>query len=309
MYRAALVEIEGGPRVRCCSPSELAIHAGDLCVFDSGMALEFGRVKTLEEKDGDLPGREMPRLLRRATLQDQAKAEESVLMSRMGMKTCAAAVEKHGLKARLVQGRYSFDRTVFTVLFTSEERVDVRENAKALASELRARVEMKQIGVRDEAGLIGGVGPCGRELCCSIWLHRFESVNVKMAKAQGLSLNPAAIGGCCGRLKCCLSYEYELYRELGRRLPPAGARVQCADGKGCVVGRDILGQTVQVRLEDERVLDCKADAVKEIWTKKDKKRRSPDEHSGIERAEPEPPGEAGAGDLRDGDAGADDAEG
>jgi len=293
MYRTACVEVEGGPRLQCVSPPDLAIHPGDACIVDDGGLLEFGRVASLEDlADETQAARNRSRVLRRATLQDQSKAEENALMSKMGLKTCVAVAAKHDLKVRVIQGRYSFDRGVFRLLFSSEERLDVKDLVKELATELRARVDMKQIGVRDEAGLIGGVGPCGRALCCCTWLHRFESINVKMAKAQGLSLNPSAIGGCCGRLKCCLGYEADVYRELGRGVPAQGSRVECSDGKGCVVERNILEQRVKVRLDDERLLEYDAAAVKEIWTKKDRSRRPSHEDSGVERAESEPAGPA-----------------
>ena len=127
---------------------------------------------------------------------------------------------------------------------------------------------MKQIGVRDEAGIIGGMGICGRKLCCCTWLRDFESVNVKMAKAQRLSLNPAAISGSCGRLKCCLRYEYEQYKEYGRGMPRQGATVDCPEGRGCVVGRDLLTQRLRVCLENQRVITCEADEATEVWVRR-----------------------------------------
>jgi len=174
-----------------------------------------------------------------------------------------------------VRVKYSFDRSVLVILFAAEERVDFQEMVKEISDELRTRVEMKQIGIRDEAGITGGLGPCGRNLCCCTWLNNFESINVKMAKIQRLSLNPGAISGMCGRLKCCLLYEYENYRELGRLLPRDGAAVKCPDGKGYVIDKDILAQRVRVRLDDERVLEYGADDVETIWSEKrvDSRRR------------------------------------
>ena len=206
-----------------------------------------------------------------------------------------------GQKIRLVRGHYSFDRSVLMVEFTSEDRLDLREMSRQIGDELHTRVELKQLGVRDEAGIIGGMGPCGRELCCSSWIRRFASINVKMAKTQGLSLNPAAIGGCCGRLKCCLGYEYETYRELAKRVPPKGARVCCPEGNGCVEDRSLLSQEVRVCLDDKRVVQCRADEVKEIWNKAPRKRREADAEAVVERPESESDGDAEAATLRDDD--------
>jgi cell fate regulator YaaT (PSP1 superfamily) len=233
-----------------------------VCIIQVERIVDVGEVKELGdlvEPPAGTPHPTLPTVLRCATLQDQAKADDNALRSRMAMDTCQAAIEKYGLDMRLIRVRYSFDRSVLMVTFSAESRVDFRDMVRDLAHELNARIEMEQIGVRDEAGIIGGIGTCGRKLCCCTWLHRFESVNVKMAKAQNLSLNPGAISGMCGRLKCCLRYEYEHYREMARHCPPDGARVSCGEGCGRVFARDILGQRVKVRLEDDRVVDCRVD--------------------------------------------------
>lgn len=269
MHIIAYVEIGEGLRLRCYKPPDLAIHEGDECIIEVDKVLEFGRVTSFEDGAADsFAEKNLPKVIRRATLQDQAKAKESALMSKMAMETCAVKAEKHELEIRLVGVRYSFDRSVLVILFAAEERVDFREMVKEISDELRTHVEMKQIGIRDEAGIIGGLGPCGRNLCCCTWLHTFESINVKMAKIQRLSLNPGAISGMCGRLKCCLLYEYENYRELGRLLPHDGAAVKCPDGKGYVIDKDILAQRVRVRLDDERVLEYGADDVETMWSGK-----------------------------------------
>jgi len=264
MSRFALVEIEDGPRVRCYCEPGLSIHVSDRCIVEADNVLEAGRVAELEESDAAVPDKKAARVLRCATLQDQAKAKENALRSKMALDSCIQKVEKYKLEMRLGRVRYSFDRKVLMVLFTAESRVDFRDMVKDLAGELHTRVEMKQIGVRDEAGHIGGMGPCGRAMCCCSWLHRFESINVKMAKAQGLSLNPATISGMCGRLKCCLRYEYDQYRELGRKMPREGSMVTCPDGKGKVIGRDVLTQRVRVRMDQERVAEFDASDVKAI---------------------------------------------
>lgn len=264
----AVVDVADGPRLKCEIPEGLSIHEGDQCVASVDGALEYGRVSEIRPRGtGVRSGPDEPKVVRQATLQDQSHASENAVRSKMAMDTCVERAAKCELDMRLVRVRFSFDRKVLTVVFTSELRVDFREMVKELAGELRARIEMRQIGVRDEAGVIGGMGPCGRALCCCTWLKEFESVNVKMAKQQRLSLNPGAISGMCGRLKCCLGYEYEQYRQLGRNLPRTGETVQCSEGRGCVVGVNVLGQRCKVCLEDKRVVECDAEDVKRNWVR------------------------------------------
>ena len=254
MARVAHVEIHEGPQVKCFVPPDLALHVRDDCIVEENRTLDFGRVMRLVEHTGD--PREvgsLPRVIRQATLQDQAKAKENALRSKMAQDSCAASAERHGLEMQLVRVRFSFDRSLLTVVFLAEKRLDFREMVKDLTGELKSRVEMKQIGVRDNAAIAGGLGPCGRALCCCTWLEHFESINVKMAKTQGLSLNPNSISGMCGRLKCCLRYEFATYRECDKQVPRDGATVTTPSGTGTVVGRDILGQKVRVRFDDNRV--------------------------------------------------------
>lgn len=289
MVRLAVVEIENGPDLACCCDVSLAIHVGDACIVQCERALEYGRVASFEDReDGTVEDCGLPRLLRRATLQDQAREQEDALRSKMARDTCESKVRQLGLPMRLVRVRYSFDRKVLSVLFTAEDRVDFRELVRALASELGAHIEMRQIGVRDEAAIVGGLGPCGRQLCCCSWLSHFESINVKMAKSQNLSLNPGAINGMCGRLKCCLRYEYDQYRDLVRRVPKEGTVVRCAEGTGRVISRDILAQQVKVRLEDDRICDFAAADVERVdGPARKRKKRSPNENPAAERSESE----------------------
>ena len=292
MNRIVHVEIEEGRTPACSCASDLAIHAGDQCIVESDRILEFGKVAKIEEAaDGASPDKRTARVLRRATLQDLAKANEDGIMSRIAMTTLTAKVEKLALDMRVVRVRYSFDRSVLRVTFTAEDRIDYSALVQELGAELRTRIEMNQIGVRDEAGMIGGMGSCGRRLCCCSWLRHFESVNVRKAKTQRVSLNPAAISGMCSRLKCCLRYEFDTYRELGRNLPHDGAIVTCPDGKGLVIDKDVLRQRVRVRLEDDRILEYGVDEIRTDQRGK-KPRREDDEDPGAEWTESEPAGKA-----------------
>jgi cell fate regulator YaaT (PSP1 superfamily) len=155
---------------------------------------------------------------------------------------------------KLVEAEYSFDRSKIVFYFTAEGRVDFRGLVKDLAKVFKARIELRQIGVRDEAKLFGGYGPCGRCLCCASFLKDFEPVTIKMAKEEGLPLNPTKISGLCGRLMCCLSYEYETYKCLSKGLPHEGERIHTPEGKGKVISVNILKRAVTVEMEDGKVV-------------------------------------------------------
>lgn len=259
MYRSVIIRLEDDSLIHAVSPVELAIHQGDHCVVECQRVPEAGQVVHLAEHEGGLPAKgTVPVVLRRATLQDQSRAKENVVTGRMASKTVHKRVEEQKLPLRLLHVRYSLDRSVLHVTFTAEERVEYADLVRLLAGELHVRIEMKSIGVRDAAKVVGGMGVCGRPLCCRTWLKEFEVVSVKMAKTQRLALNPAAISGMCGRLKCCLKYEFDNYKKLGGCLPPDGARVRCGDGCGCVWDKDVMGQRVKVRLEDGRILEYSA---------------------------------------------------
>ncbi|TFH13151.1 MAG: stage 0 sporulation protein [Lentisphaerales bacterium] len=254
MSREVRVELDDGSVLRCgCSP-DLAIHVGDQCVVSAYNVLEFGRVVRMTNSPGPESDEEsVSKVLRRATLQDQAKARENALYQKMSADTCVKKLETSGTDVQIISVRHSFDRKVVTIVYTADERIQSRDIINELSTELGARIEMKQIGVRDAAGLLGGVGPCGRTLCCNSWLKQFDTVSVRMAKNQRLSLSPNTISGVCGRLKCCLRYENACYTELARKMPRDGAIVGCPEGKGCVIDKNVLGQKVKLRMDDSRV--------------------------------------------------------
>ncbi len=159
-------------------------------------------------------------------------------------------VHAHGLKMKVTEAEWQFDRKKLTIYFTAERRVDFRELVRDLARTFRTRIELRQIGVRDEAALLGGVGRCGRELCCSTWLPELKPVSLQLAKDQNLSLNPAQISGCCGRLMCCLMYEHDTYIQARRRFPREGRTIRTARGEERVISVDIWGERVTLRAED-----------------------------------------------------------
>lgn len=192
----------------------------------------------------------LPRVIKTADARDLARDEANQERGREAQRLCARRIRERRLPMKLLKADCHFDGSKIIVYFFAEERLDFRELVRDLAQTLHTRIEMRQIGPRDETKMIGGVGPCGRELCCSSWLSDFKAVSVKMAKEQGLSLNPSKLAGMCGRLKCCLRYEYQTYLELGRSLPPVGARVQSVKGNGVVARHNVLKQTVVLQRED-----------------------------------------------------------
>lgn len=258
MFKLLLVDCDAAKGLRCACPDDMAIGPSDVCILEIGKVQEIGRVVSAVSGEPVADREALPLVLRRATMQDQARASENQLMARSAARKCREKIAQRNMDMRLVSVRYVFDRSKLIVFFAADGYVDFRELVQDLASEVRTRVEMRQIGPRDAAGMIGGLAPCGRKLCCSVWLKEFDNINIRMAKAQGLSLNPSVINGMCGRLKCCMRHEYNGYLELGRELPPEGCRVECAGGCGSVISRSVLRQKVKVAMDDRRVLDVDA---------------------------------------------------
>jgi cell fate regulator YaaT (PSP1 superfamily) len=190
-------------------------------------------------------------IIRIASDNDYHLEQENLSREANARRLCVERIRERRIQMKLVSADYTFDGRKVTFYFVAEGRVDFRDLVRDLANTLRVRVEMKQIGARDETKVTGGLGPCGRELCCSSWLRDFEAVTVKMAREQGLALNPSRLAGMCGRLKCCLRYEYATYVELKRALPNLGKRVQCVKGDGKVVRQNILKQTVLIQREED----------------------------------------------------------
>ena len=190
-------------------------------------------------------------IIRVASDSDFDAERETLSREAHARRLCVERIREGRIQMKLVSADYTFDAHKVVFYFVAEGRVDFRDLVHDLANTLRVRVEMKQIGARDETKVTGGMGPCGRELCCSSWLRDFEAVTVKMAREQGLALNPSRLAGMCGRLKCCLRYEYASYVELKRALPNVGKRVQCVKGDGRVVRQNTLKQTVLVQREED----------------------------------------------------------
>lgn len=243
--------------------SLLDLEAGDYVVVETSQGREVGQVVWRpREVPEDEVGTALKPVVRRATALDLVERDRFQHQQEEALAICRAKAKEHGLPMKVVSAEYSYDGSRLVVSFVSETRVDFRELVRDLAKTLGTRVEMKQIGVRDEAKVLNGVGKCGRQLCCSSWLREFNSVSIKMAKQQNLPLNPPEISGVCGRLLCCLAYEMDTYEEARARLPKVGATVQTPHGLGRVKMVHPLREVVTVRLdEDEAMRDYPADQV------------------------------------------------
>ena len=233
---------------------DLNIQPGKYVIIEADRGLDYGLALSEEGLVPDEKKLKEPlrKIIRMADKADVNKIKENQDKVKEVMKACNTKKDQHKLNMKLVEGEFSFDCSKIIFYFTAEERVDFRELVKDLAKMFKARIELKQVGVRDEAKILGGFGPCGRELCCRRFLSDFEPVSIKQAKDQNLPLNPAKISGLCGRLMCCLSYEHAHYKKLSKGLPHVGQKVKTPGGPGKVVDINFLKRIVTVELEEGR---------------------------------------------------------
>lgn len=248
------VKLDNGSTLEVRAPEELALKPHDNCVFRRDFYTDMGEVVRRIEKpsSGGNPA-DLPAVQKIAGNGELATANENCARERSAMRTARQLVENLGLNMKLLNAHYSLDGKLVTIQFSADGRVDFRELVKELSRALCTRIELRQIGVRDETGIYGGIAVCGQQLCCSRFLREFNSINVKMAKEQDLSLTPATISGACGRLKCCLKYEHEGYRELEKGMPRRGEWCDTPAGRGRVSDRNLLTQRVSVSLENGSV--------------------------------------------------------
>ena len=231
-------------------PNGIQMKKGDMAIVETARGVECGEVamenREIEDKDIVHP---LKKMIRKATQGDLKKVEENRKKERHAFEICEKKILDHKLEMKLVDVEYTFDNNKILFYFTADGRVDFRELVKDLASVFRTRIELRQIGVRDEAKMMGGLGICGRPFCCPSFLGEFQPVSIKMAKEQGLSLNPVKISGTCGRLMCCLKYEQEAYSDLLRTTPKNGAVVNTPEGRGVVVDVNLLTGMLKVRMD------------------------------------------------------------
>jgi len=229
-------------------PGDMTLLPGEQVVVETARGIECGEVVRANRESGD-NGKTLKPVLRRANEEDRRRAAENAAKEREAMRVCQERIAAHGLDMKLVDAEYAFDNSKILFNFTAEGRVDFRNLVKDLAGVFHTRIELHQIGVRDEAKKLGGVGICGQPFCCSRFLKDFQPVSIKMAKEQGLSLNPTKISGSCGRLMCCLKYEQDTYEELLKLTPKVGAVVMTPEGRGVVKESAVLTGRLKVQLD------------------------------------------------------------
>lgn len=258
MVKVVGVRFRTAGKIYYFDPGEFEVKMFDHVIVETIRGIEYGVVvmanKEIKEEDLISP---LKPIIRLATEEDEAKVEENKKKEKEAFDICLEKIAKHGLEMKLVDAEYTFDNNKLLFYFTADGRIDFRELVKDLAAVFRTRIELRQIGVRDETKVIGGLGICGRELCCKTFLPEFAPVSIKMAKEQGLSLNPTKISGTCGRLMCCLKNEADTYEYLNSHLPAVGEFVTAKDGtKGEVESVNVLRQKVKILVDknDEKEL-------------------------------------------------------
>lgn len=270
MVRVVGVRFKKAGKIYYFDPGDLKIEKGGNIIVETARGIEFGEVvisnREVSEEEIVPP---LKKVIRIATEKDIRQALENQNKEKQAFETCMKKIEEHNLQMKMVDVEYTFDNNKILFYFTADGRVDFRELVKDLATIFKTRIELRQIGVRDETKMMGGMGFCGRELCCSSYLGEFEPVSIKMAKEQGLSINPAKISGTCGRLMCCLKYEHEVYEEKLKRVPKVGAIVSTPGGQGMVVEVNLLKELVKVKLEKGDQADLQIYQANELKVTKD----------------------------------------
>ena len=263
------VRFKNAGKIYYFDPVDFEIEKDMDVVVETARGLEYGTVvvgkKEIDEESLVSP---LKPIIRIATEEDTKRYRENKEKAKETFELCLQKIKEHELTMYLIDCEYTFDRNKLIFYFTAEGRIDFRELVKDLAAIFKTRIELRQIGVRDEAKSIGGLGPCGRSLCCSSWLGDFQPVSIKMAKDQSLSLNPTKISGICGRLFCCLKYEHDVYVEAIEKVPPVGAIVKVDGNKGKVIETNPLLEQAKVEFNDKTIKVCMKDEIKVLQAPK-----------------------------------------
>ncbi|MCQ9207043.1 MAG: stage 0 sporulation family protein [Omnitrophica bacterium] len=258
MLKVIQVRLREAGKITYFSTGGLKFKAGEYVIVEQDRGLEYGEVVSEEEALLETEvERPLCKVIRKTNPWDHRQIEKNKKRTKELLQICTRKINERRLPMKLVESEYSFDRSKIIFYFTSEGRVDFRNLVKDLANIFKARIELKQIGVRDEARIMGGYGPCGKELCCAKFLKDFEPVTIRMAKDQNLPLNPTKISGLCGRLMCCLSYENKTYKELLKKLPKMGQEIKTDKGKGKVIALAPLKKSVTVEIAGGKRIEVK----------------------------------------------------
>ncbi|MBQ2723835.1 MAG: stage 0 sporulation family protein [Clostridia bacterium] len=252
------------------SPADVQFAVGEGVIVETTHGVEYGKV-VIANKDVDqseIVG-QLKTIVRKATEDDTRIYKDNLSRRKQAIKLCEEKIAKRKLEMKIVDCDYTFDNSKIVFYFTAEGRVDFRELVKDLASVFKIRIDLRQIGIRDECKLLGGLGPCGRACCCNSHMGDFERVSIKMAKNQGLSLNPTKISGLCGRLMCCLKYENDYYVETLKVMPKVNSEIQTPDGKGLVTACDLLKRTVSVKVATDDEVEIKTYTLDQLDVKID----------------------------------------
>lgn len=291
MTRVIGVRFRNVGKIYYFSPKNLEIKSGDHVIVETARGVEYGNVvlppRDVEDEKVVQPLKEVIRI---ANAQDDKKEESNRKREKEAYQICLKKIKEHGLEMKLIDVEYTFDNNKVLFYFTADGRIDFRELVKDLAAIFKTRIELRQIGVRDETKILGGIGICGRALCCHTYLSEFAPVSIKMAKEQNLSLNPTKISGVCGRLMCCLKNEEETYEELNRKLPVVGDRVNTPEGlRGEVQSVNVLRQLVKVIVDVDDEKEIREYAVEDLKfkprQKKEKIKLSDEEFKALKELE------------------------
>ena len=283
MVRVVGVRFKKAGKIYYFDPEDLEIPGDTNVIVETARGVELGQVvlanRDVPEDDIVAP---LKKVIRIATEEDLKHYKDNMDREKEALEICTKKIKEHNLDMKLIDVEYTFDNNKILFYFTADGRIDFRELVKDLAAIFKTRIELRQIGVRDETKMMGGIGICGRELCCKGFLCEFQPVSIKMAKEQGLSLNPTKISGCCGRLMCCLKYEHEAYEEILKRIPKVGAIVETPEGQGIVTEINLLKETTKIKLDNENDPDLRIFDVDEIKVIKDVALQQEDQDIDIE---------------------------
>ena len=285
MAKVVGIKFRGAGKSYYFDPGDVDYAKGEKVIVETVRGVELGEVSfapcnVSDEQIKD----ELKPITRKANEEDMAVFSENLVREKGAYNICLDKIREHDLDMNLIEVQYTFDRKKITFYFTADERVDFRELVKDLASIFHTRIELRQIGVRDESRMLGGIGVCGQEFCCCRFLPDFQPVSIRMAKEQGKSLSPSKISGACGRLMCCLKYEQDTYDELMKFTPPVGAKVTTIDGRGTVIESNVLMGTVKVKMDGtDAVRPYKSTDLRKVYGWKQNKKDSDVSDSELEK--------------------------